>query len=65
LISLLWQVLNWAALGGLIVLFLSLPLNLYIGKIQTTLQGQIMKVRSTRAKQTNEVMQGKLRIEYL
>lgn len=37
------------------VLFLSIPLNLYIGKVESGLQEALMELRSTRTKQSNEV----------
>jgi hypothetical protein len=54
-IGLLWQVLGWASLGGLIVLVLVAPLNFFLMNKQKAFEKEIMALRSKRAKQTNEV----------
>jgi hypothetical protein len=54
-LGLLWQILGWASIGGLVVIIISLPINYFIGKKQSSLEQLIMVSRDKRAKVTNEV----------
>jgi ABC-type multidrug transport system fused ATPase/permease subunit len=57
-VVLLWQEIGVSNLAGIGVIILFFPLNFFLGRRMMRLQRELMEIRDSRSKLTNEVLQG-------
>lgn len=63
-IVLLYRILGWSALASVIMMFLAMPLNLFIAKQFTKVQKKVMAATDVRIHTTNEILQNIRIIKY-
>ena len=63
-IVLLYRILGWSALASVVLMFLVMPLNLFIAKQFTKVQKQVMAATDVRIQTTNEIMSNIRIIKY-
>lgn len=63
-IVLLYRILGWSALASVVMMFLAMPLNLFIAKQFTQVQKRVMAATDVRIHTTNEVLQNIRIIKY-